>query len=120
MEQKEPWPDNYEDALQRVVRWHTVLAGRVLGSRAEDDPQCKGYRDIFDKMILLRVEMTAMTGLLLEKGIFTMDEFMEKCRTEAEELDKMYEKQFPGVQTHLNGIVIDPQVFVKTTRGWPA
>lgn len=120
MADREPWPDNYEDAMQRVVRWHTVLTGRVLGSRLEDDPQCKGYRDIFDKMILLRVEVTALTGLLLDKGIFTLDEFMEKCRTEAEELDKAYQLSFPGVRTILNGIVIEPSVFVETARGWPA
>lgn len=121
--EREPWPANFEDALNRLCKWRTVLLGRIVGSMGKDDPHYQGWRDLIDKLIITRVEMTALTGILIDKGICTVEEFTEKCRTEADELDKMYEAQFPGARTFSDGIdFYDIQAFNAKVQkeGWPA
>lgn len=122
MAAQERWPDDTGTALNRVCKWRTVLMGRLLGSMAKDDPHYQGWRDLMDKLILLRVEGSAMAGLLIGKGLITEDEWGAKLRSEAEELDKLYQATFPGVRTWSGGIdIFDVQAFSEHARreGWP-
>lgn len=106
--------------LNKLCKWRTVLTGRILGTRSKDDPQAKGYRDIFESQLLMRAELNAFGRILIEKGICTQDEFSKVLREEAAELDKAYERTFPGFRTTTDGITIDAFVAKETTRNWPA
>ena len=105
-------------ALEKVAKWRSVLAGWQLGTRQESDPECKAVRDQRDAQIALRVEVTALTSLLLEKGVIKEDEYFDAIIREAHELDAMYERKFPGFKTNEHGVDIDVAVAVETMKGW--
>ena len=109
----------YPRNLTRLLKWRTVLVGRVLGTRSKDDPQAQGYRDLFDKVLILRVESTALLTILLKKGIVTEAEVQAAVEDEADLLEKDYQKAFPGVRATDTGLDIDILKFRETTKGWP-
>jgi hypothetical protein len=78
------------DALNRVAKWRGVLAGWQLGTRAKGDPESDAVRDHREATILLRVEVTALTGLLLEKGLITQEELQNAYEGEANFLNDTY------------------------------
>jgi hypothetical protein len=105
-------------ALNKLTKWRVVFAGWQLGTRADNDPECRAVRDHRDATMVLRVEVTALTRLLIEKKIITADEFSDTVTIEAAELEKMYERKFPGFRAVDEGMSIDPQVAAKTMKGW--
>jgi len=108
----------YERTLNRLAKWRSVFAGWQLGTRSKEDPECQAIRDHREASIILRVEMSAVSRLLLEKGVFTLEEFMEVQIKEAEELNKMLEKRFPGITSTDDGIEYDLPKAAQTMRGW--
>lgn len=105
------------DALNRLCKWRSVFAGWQLGTRLETDPEAQAVRDHRDLSMLLRVEVSALTALLLDKGVFTHEELEGQLIDEAEMLNKMYEQRFPGAMATNAGMTFD-QRFVETARGW--
>lgn len=110
----------YPRNLNKLLKWRTVLVGRILGTRSDTDPQARGYRDLFDKVLILRVEQTALLTVLLKKGIVTELEIQAAVEDEADLLEKDYQKAFPGVRATDIGLDIDIAKFLETTKGWPA
>ena len=104
-------------AMNRVTKWRSVFAGWQLGTRSDTDPECKAVKDHREVTILLRVEMTAITRLLLDKGIITQEDFTQACIDEAEMLNKDYERRFPGMQATDSGMRFDKRA-IETMRGW--
>ena len=111
-------PEQSYAALNRLGKWRTVFAGWQLGTRAKGDPESDAVRDHREVTMLLRCELTALTGLLIEKGIFTAEEFTAAIGKEAEQLSADYEKRFPGFKATDVGIQMDPQVAAQTMKGW--
>lgn len=105
-------------ALNRVAKWRTLFAGWQLGTRAKGDPESDAVRDHRELSILLRVENSALVALLIEKGVFTLDEWAAQLVVEAEALNETYERQFPGVTAREDGLTLDPSRIV--TEGWMA
>jgi hypothetical protein len=68
--------------------------------------------------ILLRAEVSALTGLLIKAGVFTAEEFDAALEQEADQLSADYARRFPGFTATDDGMQIDPKVAVHTTRGW--
>lgn len=87
---------NGERALNRLAKWRNILAGWQLGTRAKGDPECDAVRDTRELLLLLRAEQNALVTLLVEKGVFSIDEWDAQVATEADLLSKSYEKRFPG------------------------
>jgi hypothetical protein len=58
-------------ALNILTKWRTIFAGWQLGTRPKGDPECDAVRDHRELSMILRAEVTAFTGLLREKGVFT-------------------------------------------------
>lgn len=83
-------------ALNRLAKWRTVLAGWQLGTRAKGDPECDAVRDHREATLLLRVEVTALSQLLISKGVFTEQEWNEQIAAEAAYYSTALEKRFPG------------------------
>lgn len=100
-------PDLYDDALQRLTKWRTILTGWQLGTRAKGDPEADAVRDHRELTLLLRAEVTALTRILIEKDIVSLDDFRRILAEEAEHLNAAHERRFPGVKATVTGLDID-------------
>jgi hypothetical protein len=102
--------------LNRLGKWRKVFASWQLGTRPETDGEYKAVRDHREVTILLRAEVSALTGLLIEKGVFTGDEFTAQVEEEAAYLNKRYESKFPGFRAIDDGMVVDVAQAQKTMK----
>ncbi len=105
------------NAVQRLAHWKTLLAGWQLGTRAVGDPECDAVRDHREATLMLRAEMTALTALLIDKGVFTADELAERLEAEAEYYSGKLAERFPGVEATDAGLELDLRA-METMRGW--
>jgi hypothetical protein len=108
-------------ALNRVTKWRSLLAGWQLGTRLKGDPESDAVRDHREATILLRVEGSALVGLLIEKGVFTAEEWTDAVGREAVLLNANFEERFPGVTAHDYGLSFDgaqAEDIAKWMRGW--
>ncbi|MCW2898839.1 MAG: hypothetical protein JWO67_1104, partial [Streptosporangiaceae bacterium] len=78
------------EALNRVAKWRGLFAGWQLGTRPKGDPESDAVRDHRGLTILLRVEGSAIIGLLLRKGVITEQEWEAALEREANELSRDY------------------------------
>jgi hypothetical protein len=105
-------------ALQRLAKWRTVFTGWQLGTRADTDPQAQAVRDHREATIMLRAEVTALVYLMVEKDVFTHEEFVRQIGDEAEHLMRAFEKLFPGFKAADYGMDIDVVKAAETTKHW--
>ena len=111
------------DALNRLCKWRSVLAGWHLGYRTWDQPGTRAMRDLMDKWLILRCENSALAGLLLAKGVFTAEEYSKQVQEEAAALNKDLEAVFPGFRTSDEGVVMYDLALAQDTMkrlGFPA
>jgi hypothetical protein len=108
------------ESLNRLCKWRSVFAGWQLGTRADTDAECRAVRDHREVTILLRAEVNALTGLLIEKGVFTGVEFEAALGRKAEQLSEDYSRRFRGMKATDAGIAMDLAVMQKhgTMDGW--
>ena len=111
-------PLNYVDALNRLAKWRSVFAGRWLGTRANTDPECIAVRDVIEKLLILRVEVSALTQLAVARGDFTAAQLQDQIAIECAHLEAGLEKQFPGFRSTDVGMQIDTAKAVETMKGW--
>lgn len=104
-------------ALNVLAKWRVLFTGWQLGTRPKGDPEGDAVRDHREVTILLRAEVSALTGLLLDKGAFTADEWQAALEREANQLNKDYEKKFPGVTASMDGLHMDRRV-LPWMKGW--
>jgi hypothetical protein len=71
-------PDRTRTALNRLAKWQAI--------------------DQREKTIVLRAEVSALTGLLAAKGVFTSEEWLAALEREADLLSRDYELRFPDVR----------------------
>lgn len=105
-------------ALNRLAKWRTLLAGWQVGTRPKGDPVGDAVRDHREATLLQRVEISALAGLLIRKGVFTEDEWCDQLVEEANALNAQFEARFPGVQAHDEGLNLDRRVLA-WMKGWP-
>lgn len=121
-ERRRPTAGEYGSATHRLTRWRSIFAGWQLGTRPDSDPECQAVRDHRELSMLLRAEVTAITGLLIRKGIITEEEFDAELDAELEQeaalLEAAYQRRFPGFKATDEGMQIDVQVARHTMRGW--
>jgi hypothetical protein len=107
-----------EIALNRLTKWRMVFAGWQLGTRAKGDPESDAVRDHREVTIILRAEVTALTAILIQKGICTAAEINTALADEAELLNADYARRFPGFTATDDGMNLDVQRVAQTTKGW--
>ena len=95
------------DWLNRVCKWRVHFAGWQLGTRLKGDPESDAVRDHREVTILLRCENNAILRLLVEKGVFTVEEFTEAALDEARLLDEVFQRRWPGIQSTSQGLRYD-------------
>lgn len=105
-----------EGALERLAKWRTFFAGWQLGTRPIGDPECDAVRDHRELSIMLRAEVSALVGLLIDKGVFTAEEWIGALDTEAEQLAADYSERFPGIKATDAGLAFDVAESPKTLR----
>lgn len=108
----------YQRAINRLGKWRTVFAGWQLGTRADTDPECQAVRDQFDRTVMLRAEVNALTAILVRSGFLTEAEFMTQVIEECAALERAFEQRFPGFTATDVGMSLDPAVAAKTMAGW--
>lgn len=106
------------DALNRLAKWRVLLTGWQVGTRAKGDPEADAVKDHREATLLLRVESSAIANLLIEKKVFTKEEFEDQLVVECDELHKMLERRFPGVSATATGLVFDERA-KDTLKGFP-
>jgi hypothetical protein len=105
-------------ALDRLAKWRAHFAGWQLGSRPITDPETQAIRDHREVTMIMRAELSALVGLLLAKGVFTAKEWTDQLAVEADALNAMYERKWPGVTATQQGLTYDlPKV---KAAGWMA
>jgi hypothetical protein len=104
--------------LNRLTKWRAHFMGWQLGTRAKGDPEGDAVRDHREVTILLRAELSAMTGLLIEKGVFTAREFTEAVTDEAEKLSQGYSRRWPGCEAGDDGMHYLLPEAAESMRGW--
>jgi hypothetical protein len=93
--------------LNILTKWRQPFAAWQLGTRGIDDPECKAVKDHREVTMLMRVELNALLKLLLDKKVFTLEEFQNQIIEEADHLSVEYEKKFPGLRATEHGISYD-------------
>ena len=107
-----------ELAVNKLAKWRMVLAGWQLGTRPKGEPESDAVRDHREATLLLRAETTALMSLLIEKGVFTLEEWAATLEKEALLLDQAYERKFPGFTTAQHGVEINVAAAQETMKGW--
>jgi hypothetical protein len=109
------------EALNKVARWRKFFASWQLGTRLDTDGEYRAVADQRELLILLRVEVTALTDLLMKKGLINQKEFQAALEREARTLDKDYERSYPGFSTTQDGLRMQMPEAYETTRrlGFP-
>lgn len=98
---------DHRRSLEKLAKWRTVFTGWQLGTMDKSTPGVPAVRDHWEKLILLRAEVTALTGLLIRKGVFDAAEFTQALGEEAEQLSQDYARSFPGMEATDDGIRMD-------------
>jgi hypothetical protein len=104
-------------ALNLVGKWRVLFTGWQLGTRPKGDPEGDAVRDHREISILLRVESSALIRVLLEKGLITHDEWLVAMEAEALELDRLFQRRFPGVRASDDGLIFDKRA-LPWMKGW--
>ena len=101
-------------AINRVAKWRRAFA---TWQQANEFDAIKDHREL---TILLRVEMSALQGMLLARGLITEGELCDAIEREALRLDKAYSEKFRGITSDPEGLVINPAVVQEhgTMDGW--
>lgn len=110
--------DRTNRALNILTKWRVLFTGWQLGTRPKGDPEGDAVRDHRELSILLRAEVSALTGLLMRKGVITETEFLAALEREATQLAHTYERRFPGIRATEDGLVLDVVQAAYTMKGW--
>jgi hypothetical protein len=105
-------------ALNRLAKWRSIFAGWQLGTRAKGDPESDAVRDHREVTILMRAELSALVYLLVERKVFTEQDWSRQLEIEANELSKAYERKFPGAKATDIGMDLNVALWRDTTQGW--
>jgi citrate synthase len=93
-------------ALNKLCKWRTVLAGWHNGTQSIETAGNPAMRDLMDKWLIMRVETTTLTALLLDKGLVTQAEYQAQIVREAALLDQTMEEFFDGFRSTDHGLEI--------------
>jgi hypothetical protein len=106
------------DWIERLGKWRTVFAGWQLGTRPKGEPEGDAVRDHRELSMALRAEVSALTQLLIAKGVFTAREYTDQVQDEAQHLCRAYEQKFPGFKATDYGMEINAEIARDTMAGW--
>jgi len=109
-------------ALEKLGKWRRFFASWQVGTTLAGDGRYKAVADHRELSILMRAELTALTGLLIRKGVFTQEEAGDALEAEAKRLDHDYEESYPGWRSTPDGLSMKMPEAAETMRnlGFPS
>ena len=109
-------------ALEKLTKWRRFFASWQLGTRPPGDGELRAVADHRELSILMRAELSALTGLLIRKGVFTQEEAGDALEAEAKRLDHDYEESYPGWRSTPDGLSMKMPEAAETMRklGFPS
>lgn len=111
-------PPSERPWLERLCKWRVLLTGWQLGTRPKGDPECDAVRDHRELTLILRAEVSALTSLLIAKGVITAAEMSNQVEVEARHLCKSLADKFPGIVATDEGLVLSLPAAAETMKGW--
>lgn len=108
-----------EAALNKLAKWRIVFASWQLGTRTDEDAECRAIKHHLELSIILRAELNAVIFVLLEKQVVSEDDWAAAVLGAAERLDADYQALFPGFRTTQDGLSINGAIAKDTMAGWP-
>ena len=102
--------------LERLCKWRNVYL--MMATQGAPPATERWVRDLADKNLLQRVESSALTALLIQKGVFTALEFTAQVEVESELLDEQLQRAFPGFSVTDSGVTMRSPEAQKTMEGW--
>ena len=115
---REPAIPRADRQIQILAKWRSHFAGWQLGTRVKGDPESDAVRDHREATLMLRAEVTTLVGLLIEKGVFTAEEFTVRLGEEAEFLSESFAKRWPGARATEHGMTYDAAKLPDIMKGW--
>jgi len=108
-------------ALEKLAKWRKFFASWQVGTVPASDGRYKAVADHRELSILMRAEITAVTGLLVKKGVISQAEFGEALERSAKQLDHDYEESYPGWRSLPDGLHMKLPEAVETMKnlGFP-
>lgn len=110
-----------DSILNRLCKWRSVFAGWKFGTADNKSGPVRCFRDQMDDRLVSRVELSAIAQLLIDKGVFTNEEFVDQLEIEANAMHGFLENKFEGARATSQGIAMDTQRFLETCKrlGFP-
>lgn len=102
--------------LKRLCNWGNHIARWQLGWERSVSPELNAVQNAAEARLLYRVELNALAGLLIQKGVFTKLEFIAQLDVEAERVDEDMERIWPGAKAVDEGLLYDLVAVAKA--GW--
>ncbi|HEX3640142.1 MAG TPA: hypothetical protein VHV10_02505 [Ktedonobacteraceae bacterium] len=109
--------EEFEQRVQAEQKEVPSLPMNDVSVLSPDDPTYQAICDHRATTVLLRAGSSVLTRLLIERGVFTLEEFQQALIDEAEQLSKDYEGKFPGMKATDIGIQYDRRAS-ETMKGW--
>lgn len=91
-------------ALNKLAKWRKFFASWQLGTTSASDGRYRAVADHREVTIVMRAELSAAVNLLIDKGVFTREEYQAQLEREAKQLDHVYEERFPGWRSLPEGL----------------
>lgn len=102
-------------SIHRALSWSFVLATRLMGIRPMDDQASMSIREVYQQLIMLRIEVNALNRYLGEVAGYDEERYMRMWGEEAETISMSFSEQFPGLVVTDDGIQFDQEAFRRDT-----
>lgn len=100
------------------------LTSRITGPVSWDNGAFKQLSDLDASRYYHRIELNALTKLLLAKGVFTREELMKTMADEAVDYEKIMREEFPEVTPAEDGksmtLDVERAMARMQSEGWPS
>jgi hypothetical protein len=118
-----PIPVELHKAWMRLRQYGRFAIGRLTGSTTSTNGAYRQLMAMEEGRLIQRVELTALTRILLDKGIVTTPEVQAAFLEESRHLEAQLAKDFPEVKPLEDGtgFSLDAPLFAKrcAEEKWP-
>lgn len=111
-------------ALMRLRQFARYAVGRITGTTNTENGAFKQLREMEECRHYQRVEINALTSLLIDRGLVTSEEIQKRVADEADAYEKGLRKLWPEINPNEEGTAyaVDLQGFKSRCEReqWPA
>jgi len=102
-----------DKALNRLTKWRRLLAAWHHGARVllpgqspklDSSAEVAATIDSEERLLIFRAELSALTSLLIQKGVISVQEFNHSTIAAADDLNMQLSKAWPGISADATGL----------------